>query len=143
MSSVHVSQQATFDQASSVPPCSISQVRREPLPSSQYYQQQLFSCSRSSLQRQDGKTHHLVWCLLNQGCRSTDLTRTLGPPTLPFIGNLHQIPKRDLHLQYQKWGRECTYFLDPCRQLGLTGLIRWTNLLNQAGCSECCCTNQW
>ncbi|KIX09210.1 uncharacterized protein Z518_00289 [Rhinocladiella mackenziei CBS 650.93] len=29
-----------------------------------------------------------------------------GPPTLPIIGNIHQIPKRDLHLQYQKWGRQ-------------------------------------
>ncbi|OAG35087.1 hypothetical protein AYO21_10760 [Fonsecaea monophora] len=29
-----------------------------------------------------------------------------GPPTRLFIGNLHQIPKRDLHLQYQRWGQE-------------------------------------
>ncbi|KAL2157119.1 hypothetical protein VTH06DRAFT_6407 [Thermothelomyces fergusii] len=29
-----------------------------------------------------------------------------GPPTLPVIGNLHQIPKRDVHLQFEKWARE-------------------------------------
>ncbi|KAL2167285.1 hypothetical protein VTG60DRAFT_1444 [Thermothelomyces hinnuleus] len=29
-----------------------------------------------------------------------------GPPTLPIIGNLHQMPKRDAHLQFEKWARE-------------------------------------
>ena len=29
-----------------------------------------------------------------------------GPPTLPIIGNLHQMPTRDAHLQFQKWARE-------------------------------------
>ncbi|KIX96716.1 uncharacterized protein Z520_07435 [Fonsecaea multimorphosa CBS 102226] len=29
-----------------------------------------------------------------------------GPPTLPVIGNLHQIPKKDIHLQHQKWAQE-------------------------------------
>jgi cytochrome P450 len=29
-----------------------------------------------------------------------------GPPTLPIIGNLHQMPKRDAHLQFQKWAKE-------------------------------------
>lgn len=26
-----------------------------------------------------------------------------GPPTLPLIGNLHQMPKGKAHLQFQKW----------------------------------------
>ena len=29
-----------------------------------------------------------------------------GPPTLPLIGNLHQMPKKDGHLQFQKWAQE-------------------------------------
>ncbi|KAH7072427.1 cytochrome P450, partial [Paraphoma chrysanthemicola] len=29
-----------------------------------------------------------------------------GPPTLPIIGNLHQIPKTNVHLQYQKWAQQ-------------------------------------
>ncbi|KAH6651347.1 cytochrome P450 [Chaetomium tenue] len=29
-----------------------------------------------------------------------------GPPTLPIIGNLHQMPTRDAHLQFEKWARE-------------------------------------
>ncbi|KAM0715223.1 hypothetical protein Q7P37_009688 [Cladosporium fusiforme] len=29
-----------------------------------------------------------------------------GPPTLPIIGNLHQIPRKDAHLQFQAWARE-------------------------------------
>ncbi|KAK8024078.1 cytochrome P450 [Apiospora rasikravindrae] len=29
-----------------------------------------------------------------------------GPPTLPLIGNLHQIPRHNRHLQFQKWAKE-------------------------------------
>ncbi|EMD01271.1 hypothetical protein BAUCODRAFT_62200 [Baudoinia panamericana UAMH 10762] len=29
-----------------------------------------------------------------------------GPPTLPIIGNIHQMPTRDAHLQFQKWAEE-------------------------------------
>ncbi|KAK3305140.1 uncharacterized protein B0T15DRAFT_370736, partial [Chaetomium strumarium] len=28
------------------------------------------------------------------------------PPTLPIVGNLHQMPTRDAHLQFEKWARE-------------------------------------
>jgi len=29
-----------------------------------------------------------------------------GPPTLPLIGNLHQIPSKNRHLQFEKWALE-------------------------------------
>ncbi|KAK5799929.1 hypothetical protein VI817_002141 [Penicillium citrinum] len=29
-----------------------------------------------------------------------------GPPTLPLLGNIHQMPKRNAHLQFEKWARE-------------------------------------
>ncbi|KAJ0423302.1 cytochrome P450 [Aspergillus carlsbadensis] len=29
-----------------------------------------------------------------------------GPPTLPLLGNIHQMPTRDAHLQFEKWARE-------------------------------------
>lgn len=29
-----------------------------------------------------------------------------GPPTLPIIGNLHQMPRKNGHLQFQKWAEE-------------------------------------
>ncbi|KAI0406566.1 cytochrome P450 [Xylaria palmicola] len=29
-----------------------------------------------------------------------------GPPTLPVIGNLHQMPKKNGHLQFEKWARK-------------------------------------
>lgn len=32
-----------------------------------------------------------------------------GPPTLPLIGNLHQMPLKDGFLQFQKWAKEYGY----------------------------------
>ncbi|KAL4745743.1 hypothetical protein BDW72DRAFT_211058 [Aspergillus terricola var. indicus] len=29
-----------------------------------------------------------------------------GPPTLPLLGNIHQMPSRDAHLQFAKWAKE-------------------------------------
>ncbi|PKS08389.1 hypothetical protein jhhlp_005333 [Lomentospora prolificans] len=29
-----------------------------------------------------------------------------GPPTLPILGNIHQMPTKDAHLQFEKWARE-------------------------------------
>ncbi|KAI0393708.1 cytochrome P450 2D18 [Xylariaceae sp. FL0594] len=29
-----------------------------------------------------------------------------GPPSLPFLGNLHQIPRTGLHLKYTKWAQQ-------------------------------------
>ncbi|KAF9894534.1 hypothetical protein FE257_006419 [Aspergillus nanangensis] len=29
-----------------------------------------------------------------------------GPPTLPIIGNIHQMPTHDAHLQFQKWAEQ-------------------------------------
>lgn len=29
-----------------------------------------------------------------------------GPPTIPFLGNLHQIPSEKRHVQFEKWARE-------------------------------------
>ena len=44
-----------------------------------------------------------IWDIL-----SRNLTAFKGPPTLPIIGNLHQMPKKDIHLQYQEWAKQCT-----------------------------------
>ncbi|KAL1999237.1 hypothetical protein VTN02DRAFT_4837 [Thermoascus thermophilus] len=29
-----------------------------------------------------------------------------GPPTIPFLGNLHQLPSEDVHVQFRKWAEE-------------------------------------
>ena len=42
--------------------------------------------------------------LLRVGRRRTGLPP--GPPTIPILGNAHLLPKRDIHLQFQKWAEE-------------------------------------
>lgn len=46
----------------------------------------------------------LIWRLSKIGMRPKDYPP--GPPTLPLIGNLHQMPKKQGHLQFQKWAEE-------------------------------------
>lgn len=36
-----------------------------------------------------------------------------GPPTLPIIGNLHQMPKSRSYLQFEKWARQYGYAFVP------------------------------
>ncbi|GKT50816.1 cytochrome P450 monooxygenase yanC [Colletotrichum spaethianum] len=45
-----------------------------------------------------------VFQLRNVGRRPKDYPP--GPPTLPLIGNLHQIPSKQPHHQFQKWAKE-------------------------------------
>ncbi|KAH6603847.1 hypothetical protein Trco_007293 [Trichoderma cornu-damae] len=46
----------------------------------------------------------LIWRLSKIGRRPSNYPP--GPPTLPIIGNLHQMPKKNAHLQFQKWAEE-------------------------------------
>lgn len=32
-----------------------------------------------------------------------------GPPTMPIIGNLHQMPQKNPHFQFKKWAEEYGY----------------------------------
>ncbi|KAI0866598.1 putative cytochrome P450 [Xylaria cubensis] len=46
----------------------------------------------------------VFWRLSRIGRRPKDCP--LGPPTIPLLGNIHLIPKHDVHLQFQKWAQE-------------------------------------
>lgn len=45
-----------------------------------------------------------LWRLSLIGQRPKDYPP--GPPTLPILGNLHQIPKARRHIQFEKWARQ-------------------------------------
>ncbi|RYC66039.1 hypothetical protein CHU98_g182 [Xylaria longipes] len=47
---------------------------------------------------------HILWQLNKVGRRPKDYPP--GPPTLPIIGNLHQIPRERRYVQFEKWARE-------------------------------------
>jgi hypothetical protein len=46
----------------------------------------------------------LLWRLSRVGRRPSNYPP--GPPTLPIIGNLHQIPNEGRHVQFEQWARE-------------------------------------
>ena len=46
----------------------------------------------------------LVFLAFKTGHRPKDYPP--GPPTLPLVGNIHQMPAKDMHLQFQKWAQE-------------------------------------
>lgn len=45
-----------------------------------------------------------LWQLSRMGRRPKDYPP--GPPTIPVLGNLHQIPSERRHEQFEKWARE-------------------------------------
>ena len=46
----------------------------------------------------------VVWRLTRVGRRLKDYPP--GPPTVPILGNLHQIPPEKRHLQFGRWAQE-------------------------------------
>ncbi|KAI6793582.1 putative cytochrome P450 [Hortaea werneckii] len=46
----------------------------------------------------------IVYFLYNTGRRDRRLPP--GPPTLPVLGNIHQIPKQGVHFQFTEWARQ-------------------------------------
>ncbi|KAE8371336.1 cytochrome P450 [Aspergillus bertholletiae] len=46
----------------------------------------------------------LVYLALKTGRRAKDLPP--GPPTLPILGNLHQIPKKGSYLKFTEWAKQ-------------------------------------
>ncbi|KAI1812311.1 cytochrome P450 [Poronia punctata] len=47
---------------------------------------------------------YLVYGAFNYGHRRKDMPT--GPPTLPFIGNLHQLPKSYTHVKFTEWAKK-------------------------------------
>ncbi|CAI6277588.1 unnamed protein product [Periconia digitata] len=45
-----------------------------------------------------------IWRILQVGKRPADFPP--GPPTIPLLGNIHLIPRENVHLQFQKWAQE-------------------------------------
>ncbi|KAH6985114.1 cytochrome P450 [Ilyonectria destructans] len=48
----------------------------------------------------------VTWCVMLVRLTSRWKNAPPGPPTIPLLGNLHQIPRRDLHLQYDRWAKK-------------------------------------